>query len=107
MAISILSKTRAYPVPAGGEGFYKQTIVCAWTTTDITGTVPVQLRKVQRYRFNGYLQEPADDETTFLTSAKNGDGSIVLDTGQVLTFGRDSFNPTSGIKFSFDIEGYV
>lgn len=107
MAISVLSKTAPYPVNGGQAGFYQQDFTCAWSTTDITGTVPSGLRKVLRSTAPALLQIVGDDETIYFSNTLNGDGSLVLGTGQTISFGRTGFSPTSGLVFSFSLKGYI
>jgi cold shock CspA family protein len=107
MAITVLSKSSPTPQPGGQQGVCTQKYVCSWTTTDTTGTVPSGMRKVLFVDGFTFLQEVASDEEMFVSSTINGDGSVTLDTGQVITFGRIGMQVTSGLKFSFTIEGYV
>lgn len=106
MAITVLRKSSPRPVPGGQEGTYEQIFNCAWSTTDVTGTIPSGLRKVVFMGPPMYLQEPAEGETIYHAGSVNADGSIVLASGDVILMGRVSFAPTSGLKFSIRIEGY-
>jgi hypothetical protein len=107
MAITVLSKTSPRPVPGGQEGVQEQWFTCAWSTSDTTGTVPSGMRKVLRIKGFAILTSTgiANDVLLF-GGTVNGDGSLALDTGQVLTLGRPA-GTTSACKFSFGIEGYV
>lgn len=49
MAITILTPASlrvSRPVDGGQAGLRQQILACAWSTTDLTGTIPVQLTKV-------------------------------------------------------------
>jgi hypothetical protein len=107
MAITVLSKTQPRPVSAGQEGCFEQMFSCEWSTTDVTGTVPVGMTKVLRMKDVVLLEEPSEGETIYHSGTVNDDGSLVLSTGALLNLGRISFDPTSGLKFSFAIEGYI
>lgn len=107
MAITVLSKTAPRPVNAGQEGFSEQSYTCRFTSTDTAGTVPSGLRKVKRIKSISILQECSEGETIYYAGTLNTDGSIVLATGDLISFGRVSMGPTSGLTFSFEIEGYV
>ncbi len=107
MAITVLSKTPPFHVDAGQQGFFQQDFVCQWSTTDITGTVPCQLRQVKRTTAPAMMQTVDDDEQIFFTNTLSGDGSLVLGTGGTVSFGRTGVSPTSGLVFSFSIKGFV
>lgn len=107
MAITVLRKSSPYHVDGGQSGNMQQDFVCQWTSTDITGTVPSGMRKVRFVFAPAILQTIGDDEHIYFTNTLNGDGSMVLGTGEVLNLGRTGFSPTSGLVFSFAIKGFV
>jgi hypothetical protein len=107
MAITVLRKTSPYHLDGGQQGQFQQDFVCAWSTTDATGTVPSGIRKVRQVNGFTWMQIPADDEIIYVSNTLNADGSLVLATGDLISLGRTSFTPTSGGVFCFSIKGYV
>ncbi len=107
MAISVLSKTAPTPFMGGQQGMFIQFFNCAFSTTDLTGTVPSGLRKVLYRSGFAFLDEAGPDEVINYGNTNNGDGSPVLGTGQTLALTRGAISPLTGLKFSFFIVGYV
>lgn len=107
MAISVLSKTAPMPVAGGQAGMYVQYFNCAFSTTDLDGTVPSGLRKVLYRSAFSILDEAASDEVINYANTNAVDGSPVLGTGDTLSISRGALAPTSGLKFGFFILGYV
>lgn len=107
MAITVLRKSAPYHVDGGQSGNYQQDFVCAWSTTDITGTVPSGLRKVRFATSPAWMQTVGDDEQIQYGNTLNADGSFVLATGEKITLNRTGFSPTSGAVFAFAIKGFV
>jgi hypothetical protein len=106
MAISVISKTTPYPVSAGQEGFYRQTLTCAWSTTDTTGTIPVGLGKVLRYTGFTILNASAiANDVVAFAGTVNADGSLLLGAGNVISLMRPA-GTTSACKFTVTFEGY-
>lgn len=106
MAISVLFKTPPLPVPGGQQGLFVQYFSCAFSTTDLTGTVPSGLRKVVWRSGFGFLDNAGTDEVINWGNTNNADGSPVLGTGPTLTIDRGAIAPLTGLKFSFSILGY-
>lgn len=107
MAISVLSKTPPLPLAGGQQGMFIQYFNCAFSTTDLTGTVPSGMRKVLYRSGFAFLDEAGTDEVINYANTNNADGSPVLGTGQTLSINRGAISPLSGLKFSFHILGYV
>lgn len=107
MAISVLSKTPPLPYAGGQLGMYVQHFTCAFSTTDLTGTVPVGMRKVLYRSAFAFLDNAGTDEVINYGNTNNGDGSPVLGTGQTLTIDRGAIAPLTGLKFGFSIFGYI
>lgn len=106
MAISVLSKTPPLPVAGGQQGMFIQYFNCAFSTTDLTGTVPSGLRKVIFRSAFSFLQEAGSDEVINWNNTNNDDGSAVLGTGETLAISRGAMAPTSALKFGFFVLGY-
>lgn len=107
MAISVLSKTPPLPLPGGQQGMYIQFFNCAFSTTDLSGTVPSGMRKVLYRSAFSFLDEAGSDESINYANTNNSDGSPVLGTGQTISISRGAMAPTSALKFGFFILGYV
>ena len=107
MAITILSKSPPLPVVGGQQGMFVQFFNCAFSTTDLTGTVPVGMRKVLYRSGFAFLDDAGTDEVINYSNTNNADGSPVLGTGQTLTISRGAISPLTGLKFGFHIYGYV
>lgn len=108
MAISVLKKTSPLPYNGGNaEGLYVQHFNCAFSTTDLTGTVPIGLRKVLYRSAPAPLDDGGSDELLSYSNTNNADGTPVLGTGPTLTISRGALAPLTGLKFSFFILGYV
>lgn len=107
MSISVLSKTPPLPFNGGQQGMFVQFFNCAFSTTDLTGTVPSGLRKVLYRSAFSLLDEAGSDEVITYANTNNGDGSPTLGTGQTISISRGAFAPTSGLKFGFALYGYI
>lgn len=108
MAISVLSKSSPLPFTGGNtEGMFIQFFNCAFSTTDLTGTVPSGMRKVLYRSAFSFLQEAGVDESINWNNTNNTDGSAVLGTGETLSISRGGIAPTSALKFGFFVLGYV
>jgi hypothetical protein len=107
MAISVLSKTEPAPFNGGQQGMYVQFFTYAFSTTDLTGTVPVGLRKVKFRSAFAFLDNASTDEVINYGNTNNTDGTPVLGAGPTLTIDRGAVSPLTGLKFSFFILGYV
>ncbi len=107
MAISVLSKTSPAPFMGGQAGMFIQFFNCAFSTTDLTGTVPSGMRKVLYRSDFSFLDEGGSDEVIAYANTNNTDGTPVLGTGQTLSISRGAMAPTSALKFGFFIVGYV
>lgn len=104
MAISVLSKTTPTQI---GDNLVIQFFNCAFSTTDLTGTVPSGMRKVLFRSAFSFLDETSSDEVINWANANNADGSAILATGEKLSISRGAMSPTSALKFGFFILGYV
>ncbi len=107
MAITVLRKTSPRPVPGGLEGTFEQRFTCAFSTTDLTGTIPSGMKKVIAMGAPAFLQAAASDEVIHYDGTVNAEGSFVLATGDLITLTRVCMGPTSGLKFCITFEGYV
>ncbi len=106
MAISVLSKTAPRPLLGGQEGAYEQTIYCAWSTSDTTGTVPIGLAKRVFYKGFTVLNASAiANDLVAFAGTVNADGTLVLGTGGTVSLMRPA-GTTSACKFSVTFEGY-
>lgn len=107
MAITVLSKTQPIPLDGGQQGMYQQFFNCAFSTTDLSGTVPSGIRKVVYRSAFSFLSEGGVDEAIHWNNSNNTDGSAVLATGELLSISRGAMAPTSALKFGFFIVGFI
>lgn len=106
MAITVLRKSSPHPFLDGQRGMEIQFFNCAFSTTDLTGTVPSGLRQVVYRSDFSFLQEAGSDEVINWNNTNNADGSAVLGTGETLSISRGAMAPTSALKFGFFIIGF-
>ena len=107
MAISVLKKSEPAPFIGGQQGMFIQFFTCAFSTTDLTGTIPSGMRKVLFRGSFAFLDNASTDEVINWGNTNNADGTPVLGSGQTLTIDRGAVSPLSGLKFSTFIIGYV
>lgn len=108
MAISVLKKSSPLPFNGGNsEGMFIQFFNCAFSTTDLTGTVPSGMRKVLFRSAFAVLEEAGFDEVITYNNTNAADGTPTLGTGQTIAISRGAVAPTSGLKFGFFILGLV
>lgn len=107
MAISVLKKSAPAPFIGGQSGMFIQFFNCAFSTTDLTGTIPSGMRKVLFRSAFAFLDNAGTDEVINWGNTNNPDGTPVLGTGETLEIDRGAISPLSGLKFSFFIVGFV